>query len=71
MKTDLLRPFVVCRLLPSGGRVYVSKLTMSGAVGAEVRDMTDARRFSHRHALAVCARNGALWIIANVNPPAR
>jgi len=33
--------------------------------------MTYARRFTHRQALAVCARNGAAWMIANVNPPAR
>jgi hypothetical protein len=71
MKTDNQRPFVVFKALPTGGRSYVLALTRTGAVQSEGYDMTYARRFSHRQALAVCARNGSAWMIANVNPPAR
>jgi hypothetical protein len=68
MTTDNQRPFVVFKTLPSGGRSYVLALTRTGAVNAEGYDKTNARRFSHRQALAVCARNGKAWLIANVNP---
>jgi hypothetical protein len=71
MKTDNQRPFVVCKALHTGGRSYVLTLTRTGAVQKEGYDMTYARRFTHRQALAVCARNGAAWMIANVNPPGR
>jgi len=71
MTTDNQRPFVVFKTLPSGGRSYVLALTRTGAVQREGYDMTYARRFSHRQALAVCARNGAAWMLANVNPPGR
>lgn len=71
MKTNPVRPFVVFRPLPTGGRIYVGALTITGGIAKEERDMSNARRFSHRQALAVCARNGASWIVANVNPPGR
>jgi hypothetical protein len=68
MKNDNRLPFVVFKTLPSGGRSYVLALTRTGAVQREGYDMTYARRFTHRQALVVCARNGKAWMIANVNP---
>lgn len=65
MKTDNTRPFVVFKELITGGRSYVLTLTRTGAVASQGYDRTFARAFTHRQALAVCARNGAAWMIAN------